>query len=89
MKESLEHFGTISFDLKLMGQMIDFKQYDKGSIEAAYWYAIVPDVYKEKVLRIIEEVFPVVQRQKSSPELLRHFINVLHRRIWDTLEPVR
>ena len=77
-KESLEKYGTLAFGYDLMNQLITF---DKRVINASLWIAIVPEIYLDKILTILEEIFPDFSYEKLTPKTKVLFIARLQKEI--------
>jgi hypothetical protein len=82
--ESFQTFGTIIFAIDRMRLMI-IPLLDGADLSA--WFALVPEVYRDDVRRIIKEVEPVFLRQQVTARLVAEFVGRLHDRIVAEVKP--
>ena len=72
--ESLRKFRTIAFGIEMMRQLITKSDEVPGRVDAAPWWALVPEVYREDALRIAERMFALHRNSMLTDETLDELI---------------
>lgn len=86
---SLERFRTVAFDEAMIRDTMKMPRDDPGRIDITQWIAIVPEVYRRTVLRLVGVAFEEVRGHTINPLYpVAEFAAALHRLIWENLQPI-
>lgn len=83
-RESLDAFGTVAFGLDFIAGTVGIGHH---SIEAGAWFALVPAVYRDDVVRGVEAVFREFEREPIRPGIIERFAAAMSGWIRENVTP--